>query len=365
MRTVNSPTVPRKVPSAAQGPLAGLSLPDCGYSALRRIYFIHERLSGGRRANATDLGQALEVAARTVKRDIEFMRDQLGAPLEWEPSTGTYFYSRECDLLPLLRLEADEALALVLAGRTFAAWRGSPLGRALSAALGKIAGVVGGAVSLPADEISELVFQPEGAPGADAEHRFFALALEAIRRRRELRIAYHKPGAKSAEQRLIHPLHLAFLDHRWMLVAFDPARRAPRNFLLSRLRSAEPTGARFKAPAGFDLKRYLRGSLGRFTGSTDHEVRIVFDATVAPYIRENPWHPSQTLRPLSGGRLEASFRLNNLIDIRRHILACGAHAELLSPEELRASLRSEISSMGIRYQANPGPGDFPFPEKSL
>ncbi|MDD5351113.1 MAG: WYL domain-containing protein [Chthoniobacteraceae bacterium] len=331
-------------------PRANRRLPgaDCGRSTLRRILFIHERLGHGRRADAASLARELEVSARTVKRDIEFMRDELGAPLEWEPSTRTYFYSRECPQLPLLRLEADEALALMLAGRTFSAWRGTPLGRALTAALGKIAGVVGGAISLPAAEISDLVFQPDEGPEADAETRFFAPALEAIRRRRELRIRYRKPGARADESRAIHPLHLAFLDHRWVLVAHDPVRRAPRNFLLARIRKAEP-GAQFTPPAGFDLKAYLRGGLGRFTGGKETKVRLAFDATVAPYLRERPWHASQTIADLPGGEIEVTLRLNNLIDVQRRVLACGSHVEVLAPAELRRAIHAEAAAMATRH----------------
>ena len=317
----------------------------CGREALRRILWIHERLGNERKANAVTLARELEASVRTVKRDIAYMRDELGAPIEWTPATQTYCYARECEILPLLRLDAGEALALMLAGRTFAAWRGSSLGRALTAALEKIAGVVGGAISLPASEISDFVFQPDESPETDAEKRFFPVVLETIHRRRVLHLAYQKPAGRQPEERIVHPLHLAFLDHRWMLIAYDPARRAPRNFLLARIRQAAATSATFSPPPGFDLKAYLSGSLGRFTGEQEYEVRIVFDADLAPYLRERPWHPSQTVTNCPGGGLEITLRLNNLIDVRRRVLACGSHAEVLAPAELRESIRAEAAAM--------------------
>ncbi|MEJ1973487.1 MAG: WYL domain-containing protein [Lacunisphaera sp.] len=326
---------------------------DCGRATLRRVLFIHERLGNGHVATAVSFARELETSERTIKRDIEFMRDQLGAPIEWDAAGHSYVYSLPCDLLPLLRLDAGEALALTLAGKTFAAWHGTPLGRALTAALKKIAGVVGGAVSFPVADISQLVSQPEAQPAADTELRYFATALEAIRRQRVLRLVYQKPrtGA-AAETRLIHPLHLACLDHRWVLIAFDPARRAPRNFLLGRIREAGATAATFKPPAGFDLPSYLRGSLGRFAGEQEHEVRLVFDAALAPYLRERPWHASQTLSERSDGTVEAIFRLNNLTDICRHILACGRHVEVLAPPELRETIRAEAVALVERHTAS-------------
>ncbi|MFA5265144.1 MAG: WYL domain-containing transcriptional regulator [Opitutaceae bacterium] len=320
-----------------------------GPAALRRIIFIHERLGNGRRANACTLAAELEVSPRTVKRDIEFMRDTFGAQIVWEPSTQTYFYEKPCDLLPLLRLDADEALALALAGRTFAAWRGSPLGRALAAALGKIAGVVEGAVSLPADTISQLVFQPEDTAEAEAEHRFFAVALEAIRRRRELEISYGKPGASQPETRVVLPLHLAFLDHRWVLIAQDEKRADIRKFVLSRIAAARPTGRHFTPPK-FDAHRYLAGSFGLFTGEQEWAVRVWFDAFAAPFIRERRWHVSQEIGAGRDGGIEVQLRLNNLIDVQRWILAWGSHAEALAPAELRETLAREVALLSARYK---------------
>lgn len=320
------------------------------------MLFIHERLGNDQRETARSLAEQLETSERTIKRDLEFMRDQLGAPIEWDASQHSYAYSRPCDLLPLLRLDASEALALALAGNTFAAWHGTALGRALTAALGKIGGVIGGAVSVPVSEISQLVFHPETNGAGDEEHRHFAALLEAIRRRRVLRLVYQKPRNGSApETRVVHPLHLACLDHRWVLVAHDPARGSPRNFLLGRIQRAETTRESFAPPADFDLSAYLRGSLGRFTGNEEIDVRLVFDATVAPYVRESPWHASQTLLEKPDGAVEITLRLNNLTDISRRILACGRHVEVLAPAALREAIQAEARALLTRYSAEPCP----------
>ncbi len=318
-----------------------------GPACFHRICRIHERLRDGRAANTRLLAEDLEVSARTIKRDIELLRRDHSAPIEWEPTTQTYFYSAPFDLLSGLRLDADEALALILAGRTFAAWNDSPIGRALTAALGKISEATGRAVSLPASDLNALLFQPEH--GTDVEHRHFAALIEHIRHARELSIAYLKPKANEPEQRLIHPLHLAHLDHRWMLVAHDTHRRAWRNFLLSRIQTLETTGGTFTPPPPARLKRHLNGSLGRFTGDAEIPVRLAFDATAAPYVRERPWHTSQTITDRSDGSIETTLRLNNLIDVQRRILASGRHVEVLAPAELRENLAAEIAAMSRTY----------------
>lgn len=334
------------------GPHSPSSAADCGRATLQRVLWIHERLGNQHPATAVSLARELETSERTIKRDLEFMRDRLGAPIDWDGGARSYVYSRPCDLLPLLRVDAGEALALTLAGKTFAAWNGTPLGSALTAVLSKIAGVVGGAVSLPVSEISELISQPDD-PAAAAELRWFATVLETISRRRVLQIVYQKPRANALpETRLVHPLHIAHLDHRWVLIAYDPSRRACRNFLLGRIRQAKATTNAFVPPDGFDLRAYLRGGIGRFTGTGEEtEVRLAFDAELAPYLRERPWHPSQVITDRPDHSIEVTLRLNHLTDVRRHILACGRHVEVLAPAELRATIHAEATALATRHQS--------------
>jgi predicted DNA-binding transcriptional regulator YafY len=197
--------------------------------------------------------------------------------------------------------------------------------------------------------------QADEGPEAAAERRWLPVALEAIRRHRELRIIYQKPTANEPEERAVQPLHLAHLDHLWTLVAHDPLRNEVRNFLLFRIKSARATSRTFKPPADFDPKKELAGSIGRFTGTEVIEVRIAFDKVVAPYIRERPWHPSQIIAvERADGAVEVTLQLNNLIDVQRRILACGSHAEALAPSGLRDAVRREVAGMHELYEKPSG-----------
>jgi len=89
------------------------------------------------------------VSPRTIKPTSSSCATPLSAYCLGAVGLRPTSYEKPCDILPLLRLTADEALALAIAGQTFAAWRGSPLGRALTEALHKIAGVVGGGCVAP------------------------------------------------------------------------------------------------------------------------------------------------------------------------------------------------------------------------
>lgn len=53
-------------------------------AVMRRIHYIDEKISAGRYPNATNLAKELECNARTIQRDIEYMKDSLYAPLEYD-----------------------------------------------------------------------------------------------------------------------------------------------------------------------------------------------------------------------------------------------------------------------------------------
>lgn len=322
--------------------------PKASCVALRRLFAIHERLVSGESVNARTLAEQLGVSERTIKRDIETLRHEQGAEIRWEPATGTYFCERPSEHLPLLRISADEAIALTLANQTFAAWGGSPLGRALDSVLSKIAHVVGDAVSMPASTLADCIFQPADET-ADGSRRHFARLLEAIRRRQVLRLQYQKPAEPIPSERIVHPLHLAFLEHEWTLIAYAPDRSALRQFLLTRIGMIHTEGHPFTPPADFDPKRYLSGAFGRFVGAQLQEVHLRFDAYAAPFLREKRWHPSQTLRELPDGGVEATLQVSHLLDVQRWVLSWGHHAEALAPAALRDAIAQELAALAARY----------------
>jgi proteasome accessory factor B len=319
-----------------------------GRSAFERIIKIHYHLGNRHTVTARSLGEEFEISSRTIKRDIEFMRDRCGSPIAWDAVRGTYYYTQPCDFLPLLRIDGHEALALSLASKTFASWGGTPLGKALTSVFGKFSAIAGPHVSLPASELSACLFNPED-DSAKTEHHHFGRLLEEIFNHRELTLTYRKPLAAHSELRTVHPLHLAYLDHAWMLVAHDTGKKAWRNFLVARIESIATTGRTFTPPANEKIRRSLAGSMGRFTGEGDIEVRLAFDADIAGYIRERPWHHSQQHTEIAGGSLEVTLRLNNLIDVQRRLLSCGRHVRVIAPATLRASIRNEVEAMLILH----------------
>ena len=72
--------------------------------ALFRICRIVEAIAAGNYPNARSLATSLEVSARCILRDVEYLRDMLGAPIEYDAVRRGYFYSRPGFSLPTAKL---------------------------------------------------------------------------------------------------------------------------------------------------------------------------------------------------------------------------------------------------------------------
>lgn len=317
--------------------------------SFHRLHHIHLAFVNHRNVSTAKLAEELEVSERTIRRDMEQLRSEHGLVIDYEPGTHTWFCADPGGTLPLFQVTANETIALTLANRTFAAWHGTGLGQALESILTKLGKAVSGAMTLPVTDIAPL-YQPD--TNASREHRFTPKLIQAIQQHEVIRIDYRKPRKTAQpEPREIWPLRLACRDSTWSLVAWDPKVNELRTFVLLRIQSVEtPSGRpKFVPPDGIDLDQRLHHALGLWSGDEVFEVAVRFDAEAAPYLREKPWHPTQSIEELPDGGLIARFSLNHLMDVQAKILSWGEHAEALEPPELRHKLASIAAKLSQTY----------------
>ncbi len=158
-----------------------------------------------------------------------------------------------------------------------------------------------------------------------------------------------KLNSSSFEKRTVEPYHLACIQNQWYLFGHDVDRREMRTFVLARMRDAVGTGNSFTKSKKFSLKDHLEGSLGVFSSSGTHEVRIRFDKFAAQLVKERIWHSSQQIQELTGGEIEFRMTLSSLNEIEPWVLSWGAHAYVLAPKELRRRLRDIARVQSTQY----------------
>jgi predicted DNA-binding transcriptional regulator YafY len=311
---------------------------------LERMLRIHQAIQAGKFPNASTLAGQLEVTPKTIHRDIEFMRDRLELPIEYDGAKFGYHYTEEVSAFPTVHLTEGELFALILAEKALQQYRGTNFEKPLLSAIKKMEQSLPDTISLNLSDIEQTIsFRTRAEQILDLEV-FDALA-KAAAHRRQIELAYRKPGRSEIEQRIVDPYHLANINGEWYLFAFDHLRKDIRTFAPARIQAVKPTGKTFARPQKFSLEKRLRDSFGVHSGEGEHDVVIRFDARVADYVREKKWHESQQLREFKNGAVELRLKLSSLMEIQRWILSWGGDAKVVQPPELAAAVRQAAETI--------------------
>lgn len=311
---------------------------------LERMLRIHRAVQEGRWPNATTLAAENEVSAKSIQRDLEFMRDRLNLPLVYDGVRHGYYYSEEVSSFPTLQITEGELFALLVAEKAVQQYRGTNFEKPLLSALRKMAAALPDTISLHlADWDRTISFRTSAEPILNLE--IFDRLARATAGCEEIEIEYRKPSRRETEVRRIDPYHLANINGEWYLFAFDHLRHDLRTFVPARIRSARATGRRFRRPTRFSVDQHLRDSFGVHSAEGRFDVGVRFSPAVADYIREKRWHPSQVLRELEGGGIELRLRLSSLVEVQRWILGWGGAAVPLRPPELVESIRRAAQAL--------------------
>jgi len=311
---------------------------------LQRMLRIHAAIQSGAYPNTTTLAREIEVSARSLARDLEFMRDSLGLPLSYDAVRHGFFYEGDVGAFPTLQITEGELFALMVAEKALQQYRGTVFEKRLLSAFEKVSQSLPDTISLNLGEWSDSVsFRTSAEPILNLE--IFDRLAQATARREQLRLLYRKPGQQKPEARVVDPYHLANVNGEWFLFAHDHLRNAIRTFAPGRVLRVEATGETFERNLKFSIEAQLQGSFGVRSGVRQVAVVVRFESAVADYVREKKWHPSQRLRDLEDGGVELSLTLSGLEEIERWILSWGGSARVIEPRELADRVRAEASRM--------------------
>jgi predicted DNA-binding transcriptional regulator YafY len=261
-----------------------------------RLLELLSLLQGRREWPGAELADRLEVSGRTIRRDVERLRE-LGYPVESLTGPAGGYRLRAGAAMPPLLLDDEEAIAIAVGLRTAA--RASVTGieetavralvkleQVLPAHLRRRVGALGSATIAP----------PVGGPTVDPQH--LTVIAAACRDTERLRFAYRRRDGTDS-RREVEPHTLVNLGRRWYLVAWDRGREDWRTFRVDRLARPASSGVRFtprRLPAK-DAAAYVERSI---TGAPHRfEARITLHAPADAITGRVPPHWG-TIEPIDG-----------------------------------------------------------------
>ncbi|MEU1042540.1 WYL domain-containing protein [Streptomyces sp. NPDC005907] len=210
-----------------------------------RLLALLSLLQSPRDWSGDDLAERLGITSRTVRRDIDRLRE-LDYPIKTlRGPAGGYRLEAGTHLPPML-FDDDQAVALAVALHTAAA--GTTVAEGATRALATLRQVMPPRLRHRIDLLHITAVQPPAAAGDTplVDARVLMDLSRAIHAREELRFDYAPgPNTSAGEVRRTEPHHLVTRRHRWYLVAWDLHREDWRTFRVDRIRPRTPTGPRF------------------------------------------------------------------------------------------------------------------------
>lgn len=316
--------------------------------AIERMLRIHQELKQGRYPNCSTLAREFEVSAKTVARDMDFIRDRMLLPVEYDSSKHGYYYTSEVESMPAIEISEGELLALSIAQKAMDHYKGTPFERPLSNALNKLAASLPDTITANLSALSDTISFRHGRSSQVDGATLNAFTRSAMDKK-EIAFEYRKLGAKSTEQRRLQTYHLTNFLGKWYAIGRDTKRGAIRTFLLDRASSAELQTSIYTVPSTFSAEDYLGSSFGIYSPEGNHRVGIRFLSPISEYISENVWHPSQEVDYHEDGSITLHFKLGSLLEVKSWILSWGENATVLSPAQLRSSLGETARKLATLY----------------
>ena len=321
-------------------------------SMLSRLAYIdrciREGMVSGRLANCRVMAAEYEVSRKSILRDIDFLKNQYSAPIDYDPSGRGYYYRETGWRLPAVSLCESDLFAISVARLGLAQYENTPVHDRLLAVFRKLEDSLPDKVSIDPAWIGERIsVVPDRLTALDPE--VWSRVADGLQRRRHISFTYQKPLSSGEEERVVAPLHLTGYRGEWYLIAFCLDREAVRIFALSRM--SEVAVADLMAEEhDFDYHEYMRDSFGIFRGGERRRIRLRFAPSQAPYVRERHWHDDQEIRENPDGGIDLSFSVNHLAELVRWILSWGSGVEVIGPDELRRMVLDELGRAKKLYK---------------
>ncbi|MET9955718.1 YafY family protein [Streptomyces sp. NPDC006339] len=239
-----------------------------------RLLRLLSLLQARREWSGAALAERLGVTARTVRRDVDRLRE-LGYPVNATPGTGGGYQLGAGAELPPLLLDDEEAVAVAVGLRAAAGQGIEGIGESSVRALSKLEQVLPGRLRRRVGALNAFTVPMLRTPRDRIDPAVLTELANACRDAEKLRFEYRDHGG-TGTRRTVEPHRLVCSERRWYLVAWDVDRADWRTFRADRIVPTPPHGPRFppREPPAEDLAAYVARGVSTAAYATEATVRL-------------------------------------------------------------------------------------------
>jgi len=321
-----------------------------------RFYKIEMLIRSRGSVSFADLMEELGVSRATLKRDLEYLRARMDAPIVYDRFDNGYKMQADPrdqrqvkHELPGVWFSEREIHALLTMHQLIQGLdEGGVLARHLQPLLDKLHGMLG----TSEDESKELMKRVKimNAARRPVAPRHFELIGSALTRRQRVQMGYYVRSRKEETQRTVSPQRLVYYRNTWYLDAWCHSSEALRRFALDAIRDASLLEQRAKDVAVKTIEAELDAGYGAFSGAKVQWAVLQFSPEAAQWVAHEQWHPAQEAMLHEDGSLTLRVPYADATELAMDVLRHGEQVRVLEPQALAEAVRQRLGKASALYE---------------
>ena len=321
-----------------------------------RLYRIEALIRNRGHVSMAELMAELEVSRATLKRDLEYLRSRMGAPIDYDASVNGYrfgstAYAGPKHELPGLWFDETELYSLLMAQQLLSGLdTDGLLSRHLQPLLDRIRHLL---ASGSGDEAAAQLMQRVRIVTAlrrPVPSRFFERVSASLLQRRRLHLRYLTRARRESSERDVSPQRLVHYRNTWYLDAWCHRVDALRRFALDAIEEARVLdGSRAREIPMKRVQAEMDAGYGIYAGGRRQWAVLSFDTQAAQWASREEWHPEQQGRWCEDGRYELRLPYVDDTELVMDLLRQGAEVRVLEPASLVRAVRERLQAAAAQY----------------
>ncbi len=321
-----------------------------------RLYRIESLIKQRGQVTLESLMAELEVSRATLKRDLAYLRDRMGAPIEYDRFLGGYTLRQEGQdgrgdkhELPGLWFSERELYALLTAHQLLSDIdTDGVLSRHLQPLLARIHTLLDTEGLQAADVIKRVkILTPAKRP---VPSQWFERVTEALIKRKRLEMVYLTRSRGQSGQRMVSPQRMVHYRATWYLDAWCHKAQGLRRFALDAIEDARVSDERAKDVSLKTVQSEMDAGYGIYAGAKPQWAVLMFEPQAAQWISREQWHPQQQGQWREDGRYELRLPYVQETEVVMDILRHGPEVTVLSPPALAKRVREALNAAAALYR---------------
>lgn len=318
-----------------------------------RFHLIDQLLNQQRSVTKSQFLETLEVSLATFKRDLEYMRDRLGAPIVWQREINAYAYERDTQQdqnfqLPGLWFNTAEIHALMTMDALLENLQQGLLSSHIKPLQVRIRTLLDQG-DYDVDEVAKRI-KVLTVAAKTYKSEFFQVLNQALFSRKRIILNHYNRQLDTVTERMVSPQRLTFYRDNWYLDSWCHKRKGLRSFSIDALKDVELMSQSAKEVDVDFLEKQLGSGYGIFSGVKTENALLKFSPKRARWVSRERWHPNQISSFDDNGYYFLEIPYSNSTELIMDILKYGSDVEVLEPQGLRDEVIQSLSKASSVYQ---------------